>query len=57
VQATWAAPWNGRLTIGVNNVLNRGPSLDALNSSGRGFDFGLYDAYGRVTYMRYTQSF
>jgi iron complex outermembrane receptor protein len=57
VQATWAAPWNGRLTIGVNNLLNRGPSLDTLNSSGRGFDFGLYDAYGRVTYMRYTQSF
>ena len=57
VQATWSAPWNGRLTIGVNNLLNRGPSLDDLNSSGRGFDFGLYDAYGRVTYMRYTQSF
>jgi iron complex outermembrane receptor protein len=57
VQATWSAPWNGRLTLGVNNVLNRGPSLDPLNGGGRGFDFNLYDGYGRVTYMRYTQSF
>ena len=57
VQATWSAPWNGRLTLGVNNVLNRGPSLDDLEAGGRGFDFGLYDGYGRVTYMRYTQSF
>ena len=57
VQATWAAPWNGRITLGVNNVLNRGPSLDDLEDGGRGFDFNLYDGYGRVTYMRYTQSF
>ncbi len=57
VQATWSAPWNGRLTLGVNNLLNRGPSLDDLNSGGRGFDFNLYDGYGRVTYMRYSQSF
>ena len=57
VQATWAAPWNGRVTLGVNNVLNRGPSLDDLEAGGRGFDFNLYDGYGRVTYMRYTQSF
>lgn len=57
VQATWAAPWNGRITLGVNNVLNRGPSLDDLEAGGRGFDFNLYDGYGRVTYMRYTQSF
>ncbi|PZO08681.1 MAG: TonB-dependent receptor [Lysobacteraceae bacterium] len=57
VQATWSAPWNGRLTLGVNNLLNRGPSLDDLNDGGRGFDFGLYDGYGRVTYMRYSQSF
>lgn len=52
VQATWAAPWNGRITLGVNNVLNRGPSLDDLEAGGRGFDFNLYDGYGRVTYMR-----
>lgn len=57
VQVTWAAPWNGRLTLGVNNVLDRDPSLDDLNDSGRGFDFNLYDGYGRVTYMRYSQSF
>jgi len=57
VQVSWSAPWNGRLTLGVNNVLDRDPSLDPLNASGRGFDFNLYDGYGRVTYMRYSQSF
>lgn len=57
VQVTWNAPWNGRLTLGVNNVLDKDPSLDPLNSGGRGFDFNLYDGYGRVPYFRYTQTF
>jgi iron complex outermembrane receptor protein len=57
LQASWNAPWNGRLTVGVQNVADRDPSLDPLDSGGRGFIFSLYDAYGRVPYVRYTQSF
>lgn len=57
VQATWNAPWNGRFTLGVNNVADKDPVLDPLHLSGRGFDFNLYDGYGRVPYVRYTQNF
>ena len=36
---------------------DKDPVLDPLHPSGRGFDFNLYDAYGRVPYVRYTQNF
>ena len=57
LQATWNAPWNGAFTLGVNNVLNKDPIQDPYDPSGRGFDFNLYDGYGRVPYFRYTQNF
>lgn len=57
IQVTWSAPWNGRLTFGVNNVADKDPVLDPFDPTGRGFDFSLYDGYGRVPYFRYTQSF
>ena len=57
LQATWSAPWNGKVTVGVNNIADKDPVLDPLHPSGRGFDFNLYDAYGRVPYVRYTQNF
>jgi iron complex outermembrane recepter protein len=57
IQATWNAPWNGKFTVGVNNVANKLPPLDAANPSGRGYEYELYDGYGRVPYFRYTQSF
>ncbi|MEM1080017.1 MAG: TonB-dependent receptor, partial [Pseudomonadota bacterium] len=55
VQANWFTPWNGQFTIGVDNVADRDPVLDA--GEGRSFNFDLYDGYGRVPYIRYTQSF
>jgi len=57
VQVNWNAPWNGRLTVGVTNLLDKDPVQDPYDPSGRGFDFELYDGYGRVPYVRYTQSF
>lgn len=57
LQASWSAPWNGRFTLGVNNVADKDPVLDPSDPTGRGFDFNLYDGYGRVPYFRYTQSF
>jgi iron complex outermembrane receptor protein len=54
LQANYHTPWNGRITLGVQNVTSREPP----NADGAGnFDFWLYDFYGRVYYLRYTQTF
>jgi iron complex outermembrane recepter protein len=57
IQGTWSAPWNGRITLGVQNLLDKDPALDPIHEGGRGFSFDLYNGYGRVPYIRYTQSF
>ncbi len=54
-QLGWSAPWNAKLALGVTNATDKLPALVA--SGGRVFDTTLYDAYGRVPYFRYTQSF
>lgn len=53
--ATWKAPWNGRLSVGVLNVENELPVLQSFD--GRVFNFNLYNAYGRQPFVRYIQSF
>ena len=55
VQFTWNAPWNGKIAIGATNLGNRYPEL--VDYDGRPWNFYLYDAYGRTTYLRYTQTF
>lgn len=55
VAVTYNAPWNGSVTIGVNNVGDRYPELVGYDN--RPWNFYLYDAYGRTVYMRYTQKF
>lgn len=55
VQFTWNAPWNGKIAIGATNLGDRYPEL--VDYDGRPWNFYLYDAYGRTTYVRYTQSF
>lgn len=55
LQANWYAPWNGRITLGVTNLGDKDPPLDPGET--RGFNFSLYDGYGRVPYLRYTQNF
>lgn len=57
LQASWNSPWNGRFTLGVQNVADKGPVIDPYDPTGRGFDFSLYDQYGRTPYFRYTQTF
>ena len=41
-------PWDGRLTVGVDNLFDRDPPLirDTYNRR-------LYDPYGRSFYLRY----
>jgi len=55
LQATWKAPWNGRLTVGVLNIENELPVVQSFG--GRVFNFSLYNAYGRQPFVRYIQSF
>ncbi|MEX0900911.1 MAG: TonB-dependent receptor [Gammaproteobacteria bacterium] len=55
LQVNYHAPWNGRLTVGVDNLTDKAPPLDG--ALARGFDTSLYDPYGRVPYIRYTQTF
>ena len=55
VAVTYNAPWNGSVTLGVNNIGDRYPEL--VSYDGRPWNFYLYDAYGRTVYMRYTQKF
>jgi iron complex outermembrane receptor protein len=55
LQANWFTPWNGQITVGVDNVANKDPVLDA--GELRSFNFGLYDGYGRIPYVRYKQNF
>lgn len=55
LQGNWYTPWRGRITVGVLNVTDEDPPLDA--GEQRGFNFNLYDGYGRLPYLRYSQSF
>ena len=58
VQGNWNAPWNGTFSVGVTNIEDEFPFLGTGASfDGRNFNFALYDAYGRTTYVRYTQRF
>lgn len=55
VVVSYETPWNGKITLGVNNFTNRMPEL--ISYDGRPFNFYLYDAYGRTPYLRYEQRF
>ncbi|MBV2128125.1 TonB-dependent receptor plug domain-containing protein [Arsukibacterium indicum] len=59
LQLTYSAPWNGKISIGAQNAFEKipqfGTSVAARGS--RDYNFNLYNAFGRITYIRYTQSF
>ena len=57
LQASWNAPWDGIVTLGINNIADRDPVLDPYDPTGRGYDFALYDGDGRMPYFRYRQVF
>jgi iron complex outermembrane recepter protein len=57
IQGNYFTPWNGRITVGARNLWNRQPPIGKGFVGSRDYNFGLYDAYGRTTYVRYTQSF
>ena len=55
VQVNYFTPWNGRISVGFDNLTDKDPVLDP--AEGRGFNFGLYNGYGRIAYLRYVQNF
>lgn len=59
LQAGWSAPWNGKITLGVRNLLDRQPPIaqSTVSSSTSGAFYRLYDIDGRVPFLRYSQSF
>ena len=57
VQFNYFAPWDGKVTVGVRNAGEKRPPVFLGAVGSRDYDFNLYDAYGRVTYVQYTQTF
>jgi len=55
VQISWEAPWDARLSLGVNNLTNKEAVIDPYY--GDTFDSSLYNTWGRTPYFRYTQRF
>ena len=52
---TWAAPWNARITVGVNNLFHRDPPRSA-STFANSFD-PQYEIPGRFLFLRYNQKF
>ncbi len=62
LQLNYNAPWNGRFTVGIQNAFEKLPKIDSKAGAqygydGRSYNMDLYNTYGRVTYVRYTQRF
>ncbi|SNY55288.1 iron complex outermembrane recepter protein [Arsukibacterium tuosuense] len=59
LQVTYNAPWNARISVGAQNAFEKLPQFgtSAAARGSRDYNFNLYNAFGRVTYIRYTQSF
>lgn len=55
IQVSYDTPYGTRFTLGARNVFEKEPPL--VGYDGRSYNFDLYDAYGRVTYFRLTQTF
>lgn len=56
LQFSYATPWNGKISVGARNVTDEEPPLHATFGHPY-YDTQLYNPYGRVTYVRYTQDF
>ena len=57
VQLNYFTPWDGRITVGAQNVTNKEPPVGVGDVGSRDYDFELYPGYGRVVYFRYRQAF
>jgi iron complex outermembrane recepter protein len=57
LQASWSAPWNGKVTFGVRNVADKDPPQNNDLIAGPFYVNSQHDWYGRVPYVRYEQKF
>ena len=55
ISGSWNAPWNARITLGINNVFDKDPP-SAYTAFANTFD-SQYEIPGQFFYMRYTQKF
>jgi iron complex outermembrane receptor protein len=55
VQASYATPWGGQITVGARNVFDRDPPL--ANYGGVIYEQGQHEIYGRVPYLRLEMDF
>jgi iron complex outermembrane receptor protein len=56
VQLNYHTPWNSTITVGVQNINEKQPPL---NSAQDNFSYNsyLYNGFGRISYLRYSQRF
>ncbi|GAA4344816.1 TonB-dependent receptor plug domain-containing protein [Kangiella taiwanensis] len=55
LQVSYNTPWDGTIAVGAQNVFEKEPTLETFDN--RNYNFNLYHAYGRISYIRYTQTF
>jgi iron complex outermembrane receptor protein len=55
MQVTYSTPWQGKVTVGALNMFEKLPSLRPYDN--QQYNYDLYDGWGRVAYVRYSQSF
>ena len=55
VSAYWKAPWNARITLGVNNIGEKDPPV-SFTTFANSFD-PQYEVPGRFVYLQYNQKF
>ncbi|MDO6486725.1 TonB-dependent receptor [Colwellia sp. 6_MG-2023] len=55
LQATYSLSTGTKISIGMQNAFEKEPQLSSFD--GRNYNFDLYDAYGRITYVRLSQTF
>ncbi|WP_222565595.1 TonB-dependent receptor plug domain-containing protein [Novilysobacter antarcticus] len=57
LQAGVNLPWNARVALGARNLANKQPPYNDNLYGFPYYDNGLYNIYGRMMYMNYTQNF
>ena len=57
IQVAYNLPWNAEIALGARNAFDQSPPFNGFVYGWQPMDFSLYDAQGRITYLRYKQNF